>query len=156
MDSTLSAWREGEDYQKYEKARKNTDSAGYQFEALAADATGNHEEAARNWQKAIDLGNDTAKHNEWYLNYRLAAALLAIGKVDEAMAQIAPMLDTNPRLINPLVLKVKGHLKLNQGDQALAALEQLQWSISKSDPDYPARVEAAELEAQVSVLAGPQ
>ncbi len=154
MDSTLSEWRQGEEYQKYEKARQNIDSAGYQFEALAADATGNHEAAAWNWQRAIDLVGDKAKHNEWYLNYRLAAALLAIGRVDEAMGQITPMLETNPRLINALVLKVKCHLELNQGDEARATLEQLQWSISKSDPDYPARLEAAELETRVSAMAG--
>ncbi len=154
MDSTLSVWRQGDEYQKYEKARHNIDSAGYQFEALAADATNNHEAAAWNWQRAIDLSGDKAQHNEWYLQYRLAAALLAIGKTDEAMAQIMPMLETNPRVINALILKVKCHLALNQGDEARATLEQLQWSISKSDPDYPARQEAAELETRISALAG--
>jgi len=33
-------------------------------------------------------------------------------------------------------------------------LDQLQWSISQSDPDFPARVEAAELETLVSAMAG--
>ncbi len=154
MDSTLSEWRQGDEYRNYEKARKNIDSAGYQFEALAADATGNHEAAAWNWQRAIDLGNESAKHNEWYLHYRLAAAKLAVGKPDEALAQVAPMLETNPRLINALVVKTKAHLELNEGDLARTTLEQLQWSVSKSDSDYPARLEAAELEARVSAMAG--
>ncbi len=153
MDSTLAAWRKGDEYEHYERARKNIDGAGYQFEALAADATGNHEAGAWNWQQAIDVNRGLAHHEQWYLRYRLAADLLATGKAQEAMAEIVPMLAVNPRLITVLVLKVKCHLELNQSEKARASLEQLQWSLSKSDPDFPPRLEAAELETRVSALA---
>jgi tetratricopeptide (TPR) repeat protein len=153
MDSTLAAWRKGDEYQNYEKAQQSIDSAGYQFDALAAEAMDNPEAAAWNWQRAIDLNVESAKHDQWYLNYRLAANLMATGKVQEALHEIDLLLKMNPRLINVLVLKVKCHLELNEGDPARAALEQLQWSISKSDPDFPARQVAAELEARVSSLA---
>ena len=153
MDSTLAVWRKGDEYRDFEKARQQIDSAGYQFEALAADATGNNEAAAWNWQRAIDLTGDQPHHEQWYLRYRLAADKLAIGDVTAALAEIDPMLAINPRLINVLVLKIKCHLALNEGEAARAALEQLQWCISKADADFPPRLEAAELEARVSAMA---
>jgi len=152
MDSTLTAWRQGDEYKNYDKARQSIDSAGYQFEALAADATGNYEAGAWNWRRAIDLGAK-AHHEQWYLQYRLAEDLLKTGKPIEAMAIVDPMLAINPRLISVLVLKVKCHVEMHQGTEAQTALEQLQWSISKSDPDFPARLAAAELETLVSALA---
>ncbi len=156
MDSTIIAWRQGEDYQKFEKAQQYIDSQAYQFEALVADALNKHEVAAWNWQRAIDRMPDKTHHEQWYLHYRLAADQLVIGQVTEALAGIDPMLEVNPRLINVLVLKVQCHLALNEGAKARAALEQLQWSISKSDPDFPARLKAAEMEILVSSLAGAQ
>ena len=153
MDSTLASWRQSDSYRDYEKSRRGIDSAGYQFEALAADAVGNHEAGAWNWERSLEMDTSEAKHDKWYLQYRLAADLLALGRTDEALAQIDPLLATNPRLINVLVLKVKTHLERREGAAAKAALEQLQWSISKSDPNFPARVTAAELEVRVSALA---
>ena len=52
-----------------------------------------------------------------------------------------------------LVLKVECHLALQQADKARQALEQLQWSLKKSDQDFPARDKAEELALKVSALA---
>jgi len=154
MDSTLADWRKSEGYKKYENARRNIDSSGFQFEALAADALGNHEAGAWNWQRAIELNDEKALHDQWFLQFRLAEDLLAMGNIDAAMAEIDPMLAVNPRLINVLVLKVKCHLEKGQGAEAREALEQLQWSVSKSDQDFPARLAAAQLETRVMAMAG--
>ncbi len=153
MDSALAAWRQDDAYRKYDRVRQRVDSAGYQFDALAADATGNAEAGAWNWKRAIDMTSSAPRHELWFLRYRLAADLLETGKADEALAEIDPILAVNPRLINILVLKVKCHLARHEGAAAKAALEQLQWSLSKSDLDFPARQEAAALEARVSALA---
>jgi tetratricopeptide (TPR) repeat protein len=154
MDSSLASWRQSDAYRLYVKARQGIDGAGYQFEALAADAVGNPAVAAWNWQRAIEQMSDMAPHELWFLHYRLAKAQLAQGDAAAALAGITPLLATNPRLINVLVLKVKCHLALDQEDQARATLEQLQWSISKSDEDFPARTAAAVLQARFAAQSG--
>jgi len=156
MDSSLLAWREDESYQYHEKAKKNIDSAGYQFEALTADIMGDYETGAKKWQLALDQDTGKAHHELWYLHYRLATDLFAMGKTAETLAIIDPMLNINPRLIHVLVLKVKCHLEENDGAAAQTVLEQLQWSISKSDAGFPARLETARLEALVLAMAGAQ
>lgn len=156
MDSTMTAWRQSDSYKNYEKARQGIDSAGHQFEALLADAQDNEEVAAWNWQRAIEQNSSAPKHDLFYLHYRLAADLLATGKAEAALAEADAMLKINPRLINVLILKVKCHLALSQGDLARSTLEQLQWSISKSDQDFPARQIAAELESRIAAQAGAQ
>ena len=154
MDSCLADWRQSEMYRDSEGVRQHTEVAAYQFEALAADAVGNHEAGAWNWDRALETITGLPEHEKVYGRYRLAQDLFAVGKVAAALAQVDPLLATNPRLIHVLVLKVKCHLELGQGEQAREALDQLQWSISQSDPDFPARVEAAELETLVSAMAG--
>lgn len=156
MDSTLAAWRQSEHYKNYEKARQGIDSAGFQFEALLADAVGNQEAAIWNWQRALEQIANAPHHEQWYLRYRLASDLLDTGRVDAALAEIDPMLAVNPRLINVLILKVEAHLALHERESAQKALEQLEWSISKSDQDFPARQTAASLETRLTALAGTQ
>jgi len=152
MDSTMTAWRQGDEYGKYERARQIIDSVGHQFEALLADARDNPEVAAWNWQQALEQNKSAPRHEVWYLHYRLAADLFATGKIEAALAEVDSMLQINPRLINVLILNVKCHLALNQDDLAREALKQLQWSISKSDADFPARRITAELSTRVAAL----
>ncbi len=123
-------------------------------DALAAEAVKNYEVAAWNWQRAIDMQSAQSYRERWFLHYRLATNLREVGKIPQALSEINALLAMNPRQISVLVLKTKCHLDLFQGDEARTALEQLQWSISKSDPDFPARLEAAQLEARLSALAG--
>ncbi len=84
----------------------------------------------------------------------MATNLHEVGKIPEALSEIDALLAMNPRQIAVLVLKTKCHLDLCHGDEARAALEQLQWSISKSDADFPPRQEAAELANRLNALAG--
>ncbi len=154
IDSALVVWRKGKDYEKYPKAKRSIDSAAFQFTALLADVVGDHELAAQNWEKAVTVTEGSKSfHDEWYPRFRWASSLHAAGQSDKSLEIIDPVLAVNPRLINILVLKVECHLALRQGDKARQALEQLQWSLSKSDIDFPPRLRAEELALQVSALA---
>lgn len=154
MDSTLAEWRKEPGYKEYDEAKRKIDAAGHQFEGLVNDIAGNNQAAVEHWRKAIALfGPKVPFHEQWYPRYRLSKALLASGRPQEALVEIDPILQVNPRLINLLTLKVECHLELQQGEKARLALEQLQWSISKSDQDFPARAKAAELELKVAALA---
>jgi tetratricopeptide (TPR) repeat protein len=152
IDSTMAVWRKEKG--NYPEAKKDLDGAAHRFNALLADAVQDHKTAAENWAKGVQAMNDSKPfHDTFYYRYRWAAALHADGRSAEALEIIDPILAVNPRLINSLVLKVECHLALRQGDEARQALEQLQWSISKSDEDFPARAKAEELALQVSALA---
>ena len=154
LDSTLAVWRKGQEYKKYPKAKLNIDSAAFQFSALLADVVEDHELAVENWEKAVTVARDSRPfHDQWYARFRWASSLHAAGQSDKALEVLDPMLAVNPRLINILVLKVECHLALRQGEMARQALKQLQWSIDKSDQDYPPRIKAEELSLQVSSLA---
>jgi len=154
MDSTLAIWRKGKEYEHYPKAKQNIDSASFQFTALLADVVKNHELAAENWGKAVAVTVESKSfHDQWYPRFRWASALHASDRSEEALEIIDPVLQVNPRIINFLVLKVECHLALKQGDMARQALKQLQWSIDKSDQDFPPRLRAEELALLVSALA---
>ena len=154
LDSSLAVWRKGKEYEKYPQAKRNIDSAAFQFTALIADVVGDHELAAENWGKAVAVTAETKSfHDQWYHQFRWASSLHASGRSKEALEIIDPVLQVNPRIINIRVLKVECHLALRQGDQARQALEMLQRSLSKSDKDFPARLRAEELDLQVSALA---
>ena len=154
MDSSLAVWRQGKEYQNHPEAELRIDSAACQFAATLADVAEDHALAAENWGKAVAIVSDiNPYHYQWYPRFRWASSLHAVGQSQEALAIIDPILKVNPRLNSLLVLKVECHLALRQGDQARQALEQLQWSISKSDQDFPARSKAEELALQVSALA---
>ena len=154
MDSTLAAWRAGEEYEKYPQARHSIDAAAFQFAALLDGVEEDYEKAATNWSQAITImDGHRSFHEQWYPRYRWASALHSSGQSAKSLEILAPILQINPRLISLLVLKVECHLALRQGDQARQALDQLQWSLTKSDPDFPQRIRAEELALQVSALA---
>ena len=154
LDSCLTVWRKGKDYEHYPKAKRGIDSAAFQFTALLADVEEDYELAAENWGKAVAVTAESLSfHDQWYHRFRWASSLHASDRSKEALAIIDPVLQVNPRNINTLVLKVECHLALQQGEQARQALEQLQWSLSKSDQDFPPRLRSEELALQVSALA---
>jgi tetratricopeptide (TPR) repeat protein len=154
LDSTVAVWRKGKEYKKYPKGKRNVDSADFQFTALLADVVDDHDLAVENWAKAIAVTEGTKPfRDEWYARFRWASSLQAAGHCEKSLEIIDPVLAVNPRLINILVLKVECHLALRQGDKARQALEQLQWSLSKSDKDFPARLRSEELALLVSALA---
>ncbi len=154
LDSTVAVWRKGNEYQKYPMVKQNIDSAAFQFSALLADVVEDHELAVEYWKKSMDAAGDSKPfHDMWYPRYRWASALHASGRSAEALEVMHPVLAVNPRVINYLVLKVECHLALRQGEMARQALKQLQWSLDKSDQDFPPRLKAEELTLQVSALA---
>ena len=93
-------------------------------------------------------------HEQTYDRWKLGEALLDNGQPELALEQIAPLLEINPRLINPLILAVKASLALRQPEQSRSALEQAKWALSKADPDFPPLLKLKELEAQVAELEG--
>ena len=153
MDSSLAVWRQKKEYADHPEAKRTIDSAAYQFTALLADVVKDHEKAAENWGLAVaSFGPSTPIHEQWYPRYRWALALQACNRSQEALDVIDPILNVNPRVINLLVLKVECHLALGQADQARKTLQQLEWSLSKSDPDFPARAQAEDLARQLAAL----
>ncbi len=154
LDSSVTAWRDGEGYKNYPDAKKNIDSASHQFAALLADVTEDYETAAKEWAAGVALMEGTKSyHDTLYPRFRWAASLQQAGHCPEALGIIDPILKVNPRLHNSLILKVECHLALQQADEARKALEQLNWSLAKADEDLPARKKAEELGVKVSALA---
>ena len=150
MDSSLAAWRAGPGYSQYEKARQGVESTARQYEGIVADLAGDGARAAAAWAEALRILQAGApRHELFYLQYRLGAALQASGRPREALAQVDPVLATNPRLPELLLLKVRCHLDLGEADAAAATLSQLEWSLAKADPDLPILAEAAALRARL-------
>ncbi len=144
MDSSLAAWRAGPGYGQYEKARQGVESTARQYEGIVADLAGDGARAAAAWAEALRILQAGApRHELFYLQYRLGAALQASGRPREALAQVDPVLATNPRLPELLLLKVRCHLDLGETDAARATLSQLEWSLAKADADLPILAEAA-------------
>jgi tetratricopeptide (TPR) repeat protein len=153
MDSTMAHSRKEPWYDEYDEARRKIEAGAYQFEAVVSDVVGDHAAAAENWSKAIELfGPKVPFHEQWYARYRLARALHAEGRSQDALAEITPILRINPRIINLLVLKVECHLALQQGVMARATLENLDKALYWADKDFPARTKAAELALKVAAL----
>jgi tetratricopeptide (TPR) repeat protein len=154
MDSCLTTWRSSEPYKTYPEVRANIDRTEAEFEAIAADVAHDHQSAEYHWGRARELfGDKIPVHERWYTHYRYAAALHANGKPREALAIIDPILSVNNRLIPLLILKIRAHVDLREGEVARATLTQLQRALTLADEDFPARRTAVELEAEVATLA---
>lgn len=150
MDSSLVAWRADPAYGKYEKARQGGESTARQYEGIVADLAGDGARAAAAWDAALRiLQAGTPRHELFYLHYRLGAALQASNRPREALAEIDPVLATNPRLPEVLLLKVRCHLDLGETAAAAATLSQLEWALAKADPDLPILAEAAAVRARL-------
>ena len=151
MDSCLAEWRGEEYYGKSVDSRQSIDYADRQFDALVADIADDPATAARLWRRVVDLiDGQRPYHETWFDRYRLASALEASGRPAEALAEIEPILDANPRAINVLVLATKCYLDLGRTAEARRAVDQLAWSVAKADEDFPARTTAAQLELSVA------
>lgn len=150
MDSSLVAWRADPAYGQYEKARQGVESTARQYEGIVADLAGDGARAAAAWDAALRiLQAGTPRHELFYLHYRLGAALRAGDRPREALSEIDPVLATNPRLPEVLLLKVRCHLDLGETEAATATLSQLEWALAKADPDLPILAEAAAVRARL-------
>lgn len=146
IDSSLAAMRADDTYTRFEKARQGVESTGKQFEGIAADLAGDPARAAAAWGSAMRILEPGApRHELFYLEYRLAAALHAAGKPREALAELDSMLAINPRQQDAILLKARCLRDLGQKDEAVAALQQLQAALAKADPDLPIQAQAAAL-----------
>ena len=146
MDSCLAAWRSDPRYAAAPKAQQGLAFTDRQYDAIAADLAGDGPKAAAAWGDALRaLQPGTPFYELYYLNYRLAAALRASGRPRDALAVIDPVLATNPRLAESLLLKARCHLDLGETAPAAKALEQLDWALAKADRDLPIVAEAAAL-----------
>jgi len=154
MDSTLAEWRAGEGYMNYPDARASIDRTEAEFEAIAADVGHDHQSSEIHWARALELyTGKTPDHERWFTNYRYAAALQKNGKHREALTVVNDLLKVNNRLIPLLILKTQSHLELKEGEAARKTLQQLKWSLKKSDADFPARATADDLEMKISTMA---
>ena len=66
---------------------------------------------------------------------------------------VDPLLATNPRLTESLLLKIKCHLDLGEKDAAVKTLGQLDWALAKADRDLPILAEAASMHQRLGVAA---
>lgn len=153
IDSALIAMRTGEAYTRYEKARQGVESTAKQFEGIAADLAGDPVRAAAAWGSALRiLAPGAPRHELFYVQYRLAAALRAGGKPREALAELDPMLAINPRQPDALLLKARCHRELGE-DAAIATLQALETTLAKADPDLPILAQTAALRKELGVSA---
>lgn len=152
MDSSLTMWRLSEGYKNGEEYRQNIERAGKRYQALVADLADSPATRVRQWAGVVAMADEKPLHEQWYERWRLGEALLDNGQPVPALEQIAPVLEINPRLINPLLLAVKANLALKNPELARQALEQAKWALSKADPDFPPVLKVRELEAQVAEL----
>lgn len=154
MDSCLTAWRNEKSSYDEETVKRRIDAGKKQYDGFLADLRGNPAEAASSWQETLAKQDPSTPDRELiFLRYRMAASLREAGQSAKALKLADDLMRINPRMINVLILKTRCHLDLGQDDEARATLEQLQWSLSQADQDYPAHDTAVELEAQLNELA---
>lgn len=154
MDSTLTVWRVSDRYKAIESYRKDIDGVDKRYQALVSDLADSPSTRVRHWAGLVALNEDVPLHDQWYDRWRLGEALLDNNQPELALEQIAPLLEINPRLINPLSLAVRANLALRHPEDSRRALEQAKWALSQADPDFPPLLKIPQLEAQVADLEG--
>ncbi len=153
VDSCLAEWRTGWGYRNSPEVRLNIDSAARRYDALASDYNDPAVTRVRMWSSALAMVQDKwPSHELWFYRYRLAGALRDNGEPEAALAELAPILAVNQREPNILALAVQCHVDLGNKRAAAELLDQFQWAVSKSDPDYYGRAKAAELAPKVAGL----
>jgi tetratricopeptide (TPR) repeat protein len=154
MDSAVTAWRLSESYKDQSGEKQYIDRVSKLYQALVADLADPPATRVRHWATVVAMDAELPMHEQWYDRWRLGEALLDDGKPREALEQIAPALDVNPRLINPLMLAVRCYLALEEPRTAREVLEQAKWALSRADADFPPVQRVQELEAEVKALEG--
>ncbi len=154
MDSTLVAWRDLPEYAERPAFRREVESADEEFAAYIAEEKGDYRTAALRWEERLLQIASHAPHRLFHDRERYAAALIELGRYDEALDQLETVLAINPRLIGALVLVVKAHQGLGQEREARKYLTALEKALEKADADYPARRDAEELRAALPARSG--
>ena len=130
--------------------RNAVDVTDERIAAFMAEERGEYKIAAANWEKVLATFADHAPHRLFYERERYAAVLIELGQYEEALDQLEMILRVNPRLLRPLGFAAQAHLGLGQNREARKYLEQLEKALIIADPDYPCRVTADGLRAQIS------
>jgi tetratricopeptide (TPR) repeat protein len=154
MDSALAMWRVNERYKDNEEFRQSIDRSDKRYQALVSDLADTPSTRIRHWASVVAMNSEMVMHEQWYDRWRLGEALLDNNQPELAMEQITPVLEINPRLINPLILAIKASLAQRQPELSRQALEQAKWALSQADPDFPPLLKVQELEKEVAELEG--
>ena len=151
MDSALTAWRASE---YYPYRQKMIDMAGKRYQALVADLADSPSTRVRHWGSLVAMQDEAPMYEQWYHRWKLGEALLDAGKPAKALEQVTPVLEYNPRLINPLLLAVRCEIALGQIPEARQIVDQAKWALSTADADFPPLLSLQELEKKVQELEG--
>jgi tetratricopeptide (TPR) repeat protein len=153
MDSALTKWRASESYRSHPKG---IDMAGKRYRALVSDLADSPSTRIRHWASLVTMGEDEPMYEQWYRRWRLARALLDDGKPEKALEQVIPVLETNPRQINPLLLAVEAEIALGRAEEARQIVDQAKFALAKADADFPPLIRVQELEKRVQELEAPR
>jgi len=153
LDSTLEVTRATESYQNNEHYRNRMDGFGLTSRALAATREEDYENAAALWGKRLQLYKGYPPHSLVLYRERFADALLEIDRPEQAMAEIATVLEINPRRISALVRAVEIQLALNETIEARKYLAALETALQDADPDFPVREDIVVFRNRLQTLA---
>jgi tetratricopeptide (TPR) repeat protein len=154
VDSALTVWRISDHYKNMEDARRHVDRSGKLYQALVADLADSPSTRVRHWASIVAMDTGLALHDQWYDRWKLGEALLDNNQPQEALAQIMPVLEVNPRLITPLLLTVRIYLAEKDAVMARQVLDQAKHALSWADKDFPPVARVKDLEARVLELEG--
>lgn len=155
-DSMFSSWHKKHQEEYGDEPAVSIDTAETTFAALIADLRSDPAERVALWRAVVALQSKShkASHEKWFEIYLLAQALNDGGQHREALDYMHDILIINSRLIAPLTLTVECYLDLQDAESAGKTLKKLQWAISRSDSDYPARARANELQERLNEMIG--
>lgn len=122
--------------------------------ALFAEVMGDAEQAADRWGRVLASSEQLPPHRRYTIHLRYGEALAAGGRHAEALGQAEEILALNPRLIKPLMLKVRSALALERLEEAHTTFTTLQALLSGADSDHPLRAEADSLRLVIASRQG--
>ncbi len=153
MDSCLSQWRQDPAYKNNPTVRQYIESRSSLFDAMVSDYNDSTAIRIQKWRSSLGMVKDIWPFQyQWFYRYRLAQALYDGHQPTAALAELKPMLDVNPRLINSLLLATKCSIALRDKVAAEHWLSQLQHSLVDADPDFYGRERAAELATRIEAM----
>ncbi len=153
MDSCLTSWRESPSYTNNSEVKLDIDNTMSRFEAIAADYNDTPAVRIQKWRQTLTMVQDIWPFRyQWFYRFRLAQALYDANQPTAALAELKPMLDINPRLINSLILATKCSIKSGDRPAAREWFDQLQHSLVNADPDFYGRQRAAELATRIAAM----
>jgi tetratricopeptide (TPR) repeat protein len=119
------------------------------FQALAAEQTGAHDEAARLFRRVLDLTADYPPHFRLFDQIHLAYNLIPLRAYDEARVLVGEALSVNPRVSEGILVAANIEAAAGQTTEALRLLDTLDRILNRADPDFPVRLDARALREQL-------